>query len=504
MKYATCLLVAVCYSLSLTAQEPSSFWRKPTIQRDDTTYPVLCFTQGYSGLWLPDAGVVVVPEELLDNYTVDEANQVQGLRGAMVGVQVSLGGEPGERAAQRMRDSLTQTLATGSNEVVLWLESESRRADDAMLVQEVGTWKVRRRSPEYGIVILYSPELANYANRVYPEKSVEAWTRGDTLLVAGFPQYSHFIAPQARLRHYWSRVRPFQERILDSLGHDLPGPVSRQSYLYNTADPFYTLYRQQWPYQRTLILIDALTRYGHPLFMVESVLQGMVNRATRDLANPAYIESMHNTLQTIYEKNKDTLTAGNLARSLQLYFAETPGKLIAPVLAEAARFHQKDYHSLARTLLAKSRLANPDQWLPELLDEPQATLEALQTDYGFVLLSHLLQTTVDRAHHIYGSAQQALEKREQAYYRKEQRAASEHQANGSLRLARVVLDSGIPVQGTVAPGMSGAAVLNKDGSPAGVLLPCREDMVWGAWHPQMDLLCTRFVSVANILALLNG
>lgn len=503
MKYFVSLLITALCSLSLAAQDTPAFWRKPTIQKEDTLYPILRFSQDYSGLWLPSAGVVVVPEELLDNYSLDEANQVQGLRGAVIGLQVSLGGEPGELAAQRMRDSLTQTLATDPNEVIIWLESESRMADDAMLLQGVANWEVRRRATEYGIAILHSPELADYADRLSPERSRKEWTAVDTLLVAGFPKYSYFNDPPARLRHHWLRERPFRERILDSLGYDEPGVAARQSYLYEASDPFHASYEQQWPYQRSLILVDALTRYGHPLFMVGNVLRGMLNRGARDLSNPAYIESMHDALQIIYEKNEAARTEENLANALRLYFEETPGKLIAPVLAEAARFHQKDYQSLARTILVKSRLANPGQWLPVLLEKPQATLEAMQTDYGFVLLDHMLQTTLDRAYDVYGTAWQELREQERAYYRNVQPATAMRQANGTLRLANLVLDVGVPVQGTLAPGMNGAAVLQSDGTPAGILLPCREDMAWGAWHPQTELLCTRFVSVAQILSLLN-
>lgn len=503
MKFLTCLIFIFLQCLPLAAQDDPPFWRKPVIQAKDMIYPVIRFTPDHSGVWLPAQDAVVVSLELLDRHTINADNKVPELRGAIIGRQQSLPDNLDKLRARQIRDSLTQVLATGPGDLVVWRESVSGLASDVMLLEELEDWEVLKRSPRYGIAILYSPELAGYTARVKPENPKNEWSGRDTLHVVGLPQVSHFNDPPPLRRHHWLRERPFRDRILDSLGQDEEGVIARQQYLYDPSDPLYSLYLEQWPYQRTVLLIDALSNYGHPWFAVSGLLRGMIKQGESGQSNPAYIRAIHKSLSDIYRTTVAEQTEEKLAKSLQLYFAETPGKLIPPILTEAARFHQKDYHRLARTIQAKSRLSDPGQWLSELQETPVATIDHMKTDYGFVLLDNILHSTLKGASREYETTNQKLQEREAVFHRKERPIASGRQANGSLRISSIIMVSGIPVQGTIAPGMSGAAVLNRDGAPAGLLLPCIEDMAWGAWHPETDLRCTRFVSLADVMAVLK-
>ena len=507
MKSATCLarpihlwfMIFLLLPLSQYAQTGPGFWRKPDIKAGGSTFPVIQFSANYSGVWLREKGVVLVPQELVEDLAVDEENRLLSLTGHLILAQQSMPVGIPSQDIGRMQDSLTRSLPVGPGKKITWQKSETGYAEDMVLWQEIGNWTIVNRIPEFGVTILKSPELAPYASRVKGEVPEDILTARDTLQLIGFPESSHYIAPTAKRRHYWLRENPFRQQILDSLGYTVPGAVARRAYLFDQQDPLTQLYRAQWPYRQAIIVTDALPKYGHPFFRIVQVIYAISRQEESKLRDKAFVQAITVLIQTLYDAGLEEETNENLAKTLEVYFTGVSGALISPVLAEAARFHQKDYDSLARAVRAKSRLFASGRWLSDWEEDPVATLDAIQKDYGYVLLQQMLYGTVERATEKYEAVNQQVYERERVYYENLAGPNTRRQANGSLRLSEVVLESGIPLRATIAPGMNGAAVLHQDGTTAGILLTCTQDNGWGNWHPQTELICSRFVSVSDIM-----
>lgn len=346
--------------------------------------------------------------------------------------------------------------------------------------------------------VFYSPTLAHFSEPSFRL----SWNEIDQPRAIGYAHKTEHHQPESYKAFHWYKAYPFWQQTMDTLQANHPTLSPQDIYAYDHNEELSKVLIQNWPFQRSQILIDALTDQGHPVFAMVKGLYLQHERLHKTGKLPT-----KNQIQKVVQQATDlekTNDIQSLEKQFSYFFYHIHGPLLSPWLVQQAKRYNKDYNTLVQSLLLKSMLFSPNIWVNRYQSNPEDMLNRIEKDYGYQLIKHILITTRQQLNKQYLTKRTNQQELLQKYARQQVYDAPTPITGALFQVPLDYDQQSLAIRSNnFIPGMHGAFIIGAQQAATGILLQCQADGEAGRWEANRTPVCSLIFPWANIISLLD-